>query len=451
MQKFSFNGKRFIFRSIIKYAFGDSRYFVDNTIDRNGAVHSSENGQFVKKGTSGVSQSYKTYTNKKDNEGHRIPNKENASDKMSRLTGIKSIREKGGYTRDSLIKFKNVPRNNARTISEYPPELLYNRSDNAIKYESESAAEGKPKYEWTQGGRKLTEAEALDLEAAMSDIGAKDALTARAKSVKVRPDLYNGRGQIATGKGINSYCDPYSNYERNKLKYQRVNYWKDNYNKLLDKIDEGIKKGDNAAYLAYFMHRTRSRVGSSDSAQGLGASQLKAEHFKIDGKKIICDYRAKNGLWHIEIEDDPILREYLTKRLAEADPKEKIFKTSYEKESSYLKKISNEITGGKNPEFGNHDFRRVGATLAVADYMESREKDIKAALEKGDEKAYKSILVDAINNAAGVLNDKPSTALEHYISPDVLFKDKPEWIDGYIRTFSKLGKNEGKEYGEIKE
>lgn len=453
MQIFSFKGSRLIFapvRKAVHFVFGDSRFVWDAKKDANGMLHSESNGQFVRKGTEGVTQSYRTWTKERDTEGRKVANKEPANEKMKRLKAVKDIHSKGGYTRESLKKYKDVKRNPAQLISEFKPEELYVRSDARIEYPDEESAKDKPKYEWTIGGRKLDETEALQLETALTDIGANGGLSKDASDVKVRPDLFNGRGQIFSAKGVPAYSDPYTNYDRNKAKYERVNYWSDNYDKLLDKIEDGVKSGDDAAYLAYFMHRTRCRVGTSNSADGLGASQLKAEHVKLDGQKIICDFPAKNGQWHIEIDNDPILHSYISKRLAEADPKERLFKTSSDKEGKYLKRISDEVTGGKAESFGNHDFRRVGATTIVSDFLKGKQAEIDDAIKSKDDKRYNALMVEAINEAAKYLNDKPTTAFEHYIAPERLFKDKPELIDAYTRNFSKLGKSEGDEYDEIK-
>ena len=85
-----------------------------------------------------------------------------------------------------------------------------------------------------------------------------------------------------------------------------------------------------------------------------------------------------------------------------------------------------------------HDFRRVVATQKARSYFENAIKEDKTILE--DEDKYSETMAKAINYAADALNDTAGVVFEKYIAPQILFKERPELADAYLKMNARKGR-----------
>lgn len=371
--------------------------------------------------------------------------------KIEQMKTLPDFGKKGKKLGEALAPFSKVPALKAKTISEIDDKKLFIRGE-PITYTTKKE-KGQPSYKWIQNGKALTAKQAVAVEDALKGLKASLALNPQSTDVKVRPDLANGRGQIFTAKrGGNSLSaksssgkargtssrDPMTDYENALEKYEHVEGIIDRYSDIVGQIIQDVEDGKEGALCAYFMHRTLARVGSSDNVkttQSVGASQLTADHFKVDGDLITCEFNGKNGFWKVQFRDSFLKGFILEKKKEYAEkmklPKKqrdawlkkngRIFGASYNKVNKYLSELSERV-GLKGRKLDPHDFRRINATLIARKYLDDNLTD----KILNNEKAYSKLVAKSVNAAASALNDTPIMALKSYIVPSVLFKEKPE-------------------------
>lgn len=145
---------------------------------------------------------------------------------------------------------------------------------------------------------------------------------------------------------------------------------------------------------------------------------------------MICKFPAKNAWWILDIKDK-FLKNWISKKLKTAEAGKPLFGVSYDKLGDYLKTTSEKIGLKGDDVFKAHDFRRVTATQKASDYMDAKIKEDKSILN--DDKKYQRACAEAINYAANALCDSSKVVFDKYIAPQVLFKQRPELADAYLR------------------
>ena len=324
-----------------------------------------------------------------------------------------------------------------KNISQFPPEELYFRSN---KPRREKPKEGEPAYLWIRGGKELEPKEALRLEKALSEAGYTGALNPQYGEVKVRPDLCNGTGQVTQymtkENGVKGNYGPEFIAASNRAKFERVNKLYKVYDQIKDRIYDGVKKDDPNAWLAYFMLRTKVRIGSAgDPKGGRGASDLARGDVSLsnDGETFYLSFNAKSKQWWHVTAKDPILYDYLAKRKKDVQGsganKKPLFEVSYGKFRDYLKDISQDLTGDPEVYFKPHDFRRCGATRVAE---ETLAKSLQGVDPVKDRKKWEDRIAKAAIAAAQHLNDTPNVAFSTYILPNILFRSSPKDMERYF-------------------
>lgn len=396
-----------------------------------------ENGQFTVKGHEGVASSI--YKNDKKTSGGFKQGAEMKNRFIKSLPAMKGA-EQAEKIKKALEPFAGIKANRATTIASLGKETggkgLFVRGEKPL-YEGK-ARDGEPLYEWRVGDEIVDKKTALALENVMRELGYTDVLSPANRDVRVRRDLATGYGQVATGTPPNGTAfaryAPKTMYDRAQVKYARVNEITEKYPKIAGQIIEDIKAGRKEAVLAYFIHITCARADatSGKNKRGtLGATSLTPENFTVKEKKVVCEFPAKNGYWKLEI-TQPFLFNYLTEKLKTAKKGEPIFGVSYPKLTQYLREVSEKT--GLTESMMPHDFRRATATQVARDYIQAHYKPTMLK----DEKAYSKMVAEAINEAARAINDTATIAFGNYISPEILFKERPEYAQGYIRSMCKV-------------
>ena len=323
-----------------------------------------------------------------------------------------------------------------KNISQFPPEELYVRSNDL----RDDAKEGEARYLWMRDGKELNPKDSLRLEKALLEAGYTGALNPQYSEVRVRPDLCNGTGQVTQyhtkDNGMKGNYGPEFLAASNRAKFERVNKLYKVYDQIKDRIYDGVKKDDPNAWLAYFMLRTKVRIGSaSDPKGGRGASDLARGDVSLanDGETFYLSFNAKSKQWWHVTAKDPILYDYLAKRKKDVQGsganKKPLFEVSYGKFCDYLKNISQDLTGDPEVYFKPHDFRRCGATRVAEEMLE---KSLKGIDPKKDRKKWEDRIAKASIAAAQHLNDTPTVAFSTYILPNILFRSSPEDMERYF-------------------
>lgn len=301
---------------------------------------------------------------------------------------------------------------------------------------------GKPIYDWTFHGQKLSDKEAYNLEHALANGGYGAFLSPQSVSVAVRADYANGRGQIGSyypkGSG-NQQCPldaKTSRFYKNEH-IEQINSLYTNFDKVYDAItaDFDKRKDDDFAVLAYFQYRTTCRVGSSSSNQNSGALQLKKEDVVVAGDTIIIDYDAKNGHWHTECKDKALAEWFKYNQKYMKNGEAYFGNTDYGEYCEYLtelgercgiKKIKRD--GHADEGLTSHNMRHMSATMLASrlvDELESQYDDLEGKGER-DWNQYIKDIEGVVTKVAKHINDEPVTAFKSYIAPAALWKHMPE-------------------------
>lgn len=374
---------------------------------------------------------------KKDSKGKPTKNdhsewmKKGKHDKWYALKNPKEMSETPNF--DS---FSGIPKEPHTTISSFDKSKLYLRSNKT----NEEAAGGKPRYNWTRGGNPISDEEACRLEAALKEKGFMSALNPDYTNIAVRPDLYNGDGQVTqftnkSGECHNDYTDRHIE-QAAIAKYKKVNELLGVYDKIKERIFSDCDAGKEAAILSYFMMRTKIRAGSKkDPTGGRGATDLERGDFTLsdDGETFYVSFNGKSKQWWHVTCKDKFLYEYIAKRKDEISGPgandESIFKASYGDLRDYLKSISQDLVSSSDNAFDPHDFRRVGATKVAMAYLE---KELKGVDPSKDRKKWEDRIVKAVIEAAKHLNDQPQTVFDNYVAPNILFASDKDTMAKYF-------------------
>ena len=140
-------------------------------------------------------------------------------------------------------------------------------------------------------------------------------------------------------------------------------------------------------------------VGVAHTA--IGASNLKAQHVKVDGDKITLSFTGKSGVRQHMTVNDSQLSSYLRGRnLQKGDT---VFGTTDAKMREYFKSVA-------GSEFKVKDVRMwVGTATAI--------KELAKVRQPKDEKQFKAMAKDVAKKVSKVLGNTPAMAMSSYIDP----------------------------------
>lgn len=340
--------------------------------------------------------------------------------------------------------FKGVPADERIDMSEFKDNELYIRSAEPLhgvttkgSKKLANKVEGEPTYSWTLNGKEIPKDEAIRLEGAMGELALGAVLNPTSNGVKIRPDFASCFGDMMAykdGKGNIKYPKS-EEYQAiyDKVKNERISNLYANYEDIVHNIMADAEKGKPEAILAYFMYRTKVRAGSNQNPKaddGRGATTLYTGDISVNGETVYCNFPAKNGFWHISLEDK-FLADFCTKRKSELQGVEgknstPFFGVSYSQLNTYLKDISAEFVGGdKDMAFRPHNFRHFAATSIVKQYMDKFAAGIDH--EKEPEK-FETAVCNGVSAAAGVLNDTPDVVFKKYVIPQIAFGGNESFI-----------------------
>lgn len=363
---------------------------------------------------------------------------------------FKMPEKKEGKGTPNLDTFKSVKEVKKLRINEFAADECYVRSAEPIAgYETKrnerlnkdvrvakKGDEGKPLYKWTRGGKEIPEAEALRLEGALGELKQGAALSADSSEVRVRPDLATGFGQVVTykngeGKQTPGYTQSFHDYQ-DKEKWERLQNLYSHYDDIIHNIMADCQKGNKEAIAAYFMYRTKIRVGSKSNPkphEGRGVCSLTTGNVRLDGDTVYVDFPAKNGYWHVSCEDK-FLAKYLRKRkteigsMGEGMNSAHVFETNYGKVNAYLKDVSRDyVDGDDSLAFRPHNFRHFAATRIAMQRLEEYAGKIDPEKDKG---RWQNAVCKAVDDAARLLNDTPKMVFEKYIIPQMFLARDPK-------------------------
>ena len=352
-----------------------------------------------------------------------------------------SLRDPKDQDRSVYDSFAGVPilMGKGSTIADLEascPDKLYRRSDKPRKYGKGKKPEGMPTYDWTVGGKPLSDNEASRLETALSQYGASGMLSPENNSIVVRPDFHDANGQFGTGKAnkltkkgnvrsISCYTEEAAK-DSDEKKYKRVTALLSVYPLIKKKIFDDCRKGKDEAILAYFLMRTKIRIGGSDSNDGLGATDLCKGHLQLsnDGETFYASFNGKSKQWWHVTCRDKFLYDYIKDRKDSlsgtvGENAVPIFDVSVGRERDYLKEISRPYVENDDDVFHPHDFRRVGATRVAMDYLA---REMEGWTPSENRKKYEDRIYKAVVEAAKHLNDQPETVWKKYVAPNILFE-----------------------------
>lgn len=189
-------------------------------------------------------------------------------------------------------------------------------------------------------------------------------------------------------------------------KSERMAKFHESYPDMQDRIMHDADSGNEAAVVLRLISQTGFRIGGDPErgSRGLayGATTLKNTHISVEGDTIKFDFIGKSQVRQQHELVDPELAELLSHRAN----REKLFNVTDEQVRRYLRSIS-----GDN-QFKVHDFRTRAATVAALNEM----KSIDAPTTP--QEYWKA--VDQAGRAAAIkIGDKLTTALEHYVDPEI--------------------------------
>lgn len=336
----------------------------------------------------------------------------------------------------------DVPFSGKRLFSEMSPDEVYVRGDRPIDYGDGKTPDGKPKYEWTRGGRKVPAAEAVQLEEAVKTRISGQLLTDKASSVRVRADYANGENQLAqfvggTGKPKTIY-DAATEVARQKAKFDQVEDVCAKYDTLFNGVADGCRKGVEEAEVAYFLMRTKCRIGGKRGKgnDNFGALDLTGEHVKVSGDKISLEFDAKNAHWRQTVTDRK-LAGILSGRMSKVGKGERIFSVREAKVNKFLTRLGEEAGVVENADgkgFTAHNIRHAGATRLAEKLVGQIKID-----PKKDENGYLRELEKVVTECGRHICDSPKVAFEKYIAPQVLFQRVPWMLEKRWKFANELG------------
>lgn len=358
----------------------------------------------------------------------------------------------------ALDSFKSVKPDDRKYMSEFKEDELYSRSAEPrfgfeMKGEKKvpKKEDGQSMYTWKIGGKELSNEDAMRLEDALGELKMTPILSPNSRDAFVRPDFASCFGDMLTYKdGMGNVKYPKSAEFQDildKMKNERISALYDHYDDVVHKIMGDAEKGKPEAILAYFMYRTKVRVGSKQNptkADGRGATTLYTGDISVDGDTVRLSFPAKNGWWHVSLKDK-FLSDYCAKRkdeiskMGEGKNSTPFFGVNYDKINNYLKDISAEyVDGNRKMAFRPHNFRHFAATRIVKGYIDKYASGIDH--ETSPEK-YETAVCKGVEAAAAVLNDTPDVVFEKYVIPQIAFGGNKKFIDKHYKFMSANAKD----------
>lgn len=346
----------------------------------------------------------------------------------------------------TLDTFKTVKPDPRVYITNFKKEELYSRSANP-RFGTEKKGEknvpkkveGQSLYTWKLNGKEIPNEDAIRLETALNEMTMTPILSPNSSDAVVRPDFATCFGDLMDykdGKG-NTKRPKSKDYQEilDKIKNERISALYSHYDDIVHKIMEDAQNGKKEAILAYFMYRTKIRVGSKQNptkADGRGATTLYTGDFTVDGDKVGISFPAKNGWWHLQVEDKFIAdfcknRKAELQKMGEGRNSEPFFNCNYKEINNYLKDISQEYVGGNRElAFRPHNFRHFAATRIVEQKIAELANGI---THESNREKYETAVCKGITAAAAVLNDAPDVVFEKYVIPQIAFAGNKKFIE----------------------
>lgn len=206
----------------------------------------------------------------------------------------------------------------------------------------------------------------------------------------------------AKGKRVPVYTDSFSQGSLNE-KFERQRRFNDALPSMLENINRDAPTNEAAAALQLIVH-TGFRIGSPKilgNAEAFGATNLRAEHVKIQGDYITFDFPGKKQVRQFHTINNPELAKSLAPRVAKGG---RLFNISADQVRAYLYK-----QGG---DYKVHDFRTWNATDAARAAIRSMGTP---TTTEGFWAAR-----DAVGEiAAAKIGDTVKVALDVYVDPEV--------------------------------
>jgi len=412
-------------------------------------------GRWIKK--EGEGRTAETFAYKKEGKAYRL--KKDGSHEYEpdpieeKFTFSKMGKERKEKETPHLDQYRDVPDTGARTFKGMGEGDIYRRGaaidygtheettkKGAVKVVS-NRKEGQPQYEWTLGGKPVPREEAGRLESAFKEAGCV-VFDPTAQSAMVRRDFANGRGQLfsytAADGRVQTRYDRQTERENQAGKFRSVNSIVANYDRLFDHIAHDAEAGSMEANTAYFLTRTKCRIGGSGKNDNLGALDLTSRNVSVSGDTVRVEFDAKNAHWRQTVQD-PRLARFLEARIAATPPGKPILgsATSPTKVNGYLTGIGERegvVRDLKGKGFTAHNIRHAGATRLASELVDQIKID-----PKKDRQGYLNALAGVVVRCGRHICDSPSVALEKYISDSVLFKNAPELLEEYRRAYANEG------------
>lgn len=197
---------------------------------------------------------------------------------------------------------------------------------------------------------------------------------------------------------------------RARQKFERVKSFKRDMPKIRKKIDLGMAKGDERAYILELENRTAIRAGTDRDigarVKAYGLTTLEKQHVKVRGNKITIDFIAKEGIpAHYELSDAKLAK-YLKEKTKNLKKGEKIFSYNAKKINDYIEQLA-----GKKYSF--KDFRTYHGTRIAFEELQQYAGEVYTAKEK------KAIVKAVTTKVSEFLHNTPAMAKKAYIDPIV--------------------------------
>ena len=152
--------------------------------------------------------------------------------------------------------------------------------------------------------------------------------------------------------------------------------------------------------------RPGSDKDTGAKVKAYGATTLRAEHVKVQGKQVVLDFIGKEGIRnHYPVKNPDLAKMLLERKKTAKSRGGRLFDTDAE----HLRSYASGLDGGG---FLVKDFRTArGTAVAVA--------EIKRRPPPKDEKEFKARVKEVATAVSQVLNNTPVMALQAYIDPSV--------------------------------
>jgi DNA topoisomerase-1 len=220
-------------------------------------------------------------------------------------------------------------------------------------------------------------------------------------------------GRDAKGRAQSIYSAQHTAHQA-EVKFQRVRELAKHTDKLDHAISRDAMVNDDAAALM-LIRRLGMRPGSNQNTgaakQAHGATNIKAEHVRVNGDEVTLDFTGKKGV-HIVLQfNDPEIAEVLRVRLQTRGGDAQLFNTNETKVRDYMRST------GTPPEFLLKDLRTLRAnTVALQQIREMDPPKTKAEFAR-----RRKAVATAVSAQLG---NTPAMALSSYINPTVF----NEWV-----------------------